>query len=207
MNRTSYDAIVTDWERARVALSDAERRILALLCEGLGPGSTILDLGCGTGRPVAEHLVARGFRLTGVDQSPKMLDVAQRLLPEQEWILGSLETFTPHRTYDAAVAWDSLFHIPRAEHEGILRRVRAALPVGGRLALTVGGSDHSAFTDTMFGHEFFYDSHPPKVVEALLESLGFELVHCEFLDLPTSERDKGRYALVAAHDSRPTNPG
>jgi hypothetical protein len=63
--------------------------------------------------------------------------------------------------------------------------------------LTPGGSAHPAFTDTMFDHEFFYDSYPPERLSALLDSLGFEILVNEFMNLPTSGRDKGRIAVVA----------
>ena len=161
MNRQSYDAIAAKWEVVRVRLSDAELRLLALLCSSAAPGSSILDLGCGTGRPIAEHLVANGFRVTGIDQSHHMLAVAQRLLPGETWRLGTIEDYEPQERFAAAIAWDSLFHIPRAAHETIFHRVRAALPVGGRFVLTVGGSEHPAFTDWMLGRQFSYDSHPP----------------------------------------------
>ena len=36
----------------------------------LGKGATVLDLGCGSGRPVAQHRVELGLRVTGVDSSP-----------------------------------------------------------------------------------------------------------------------------------------
>jgi hypothetical protein len=49
----------------------------------------------------------------------------------------------------------------------------------------------------MFDREFFYDSHPPERLAALLGELGFELVVNEFMNLPTSGRDKGRIAIVA----------
>lgn len=39
-------------------------------------GSTVLDVGCGTGRHAVE-LAKRGYRVTGVDLSPKMLEVAR----------------------------------------------------------------------------------------------------------------------------------
>lgn len=76
--------------------------------------------------------------------------------------------------------------------------MRSALPRGGRFALTVGGSAQPAFTDTMLGRTFFYDSHPPDAATALLVAAGFAVVHAEFLNLPTGGRDKGRYAIVAA---------
>jgi hypothetical protein len=39
----------------------------------------------------------------------------------------------------------------------------------------VGGSAHPAFTDTIFGETFFYDSYPSKGVVAILKRLGFGL--------------------------------
>jgi hypothetical protein len=63
--------------------------------------------------------------------------------------------------------------------------------------LTVGGSAHPAFIDTMFGEEFFYDSHPPEAALALLRDVGFEPIVAEFMNEPTDGRDKGRFAIGA----------
>lgn len=197
MNQHSYDAIVLEWDAARIRLSPAEERLLAILTQGLQPGSHVLDLGCGTGRPIAEHLVGRQLRVTGVDQSAGMLEVARRRLPDYAWVLSSIEEYAPAQEFAAAVAWDSLFHIPRTEHSAIFAKVRRCLPIGGRFALTVGGSEHAPFTDTMFGRQFSYDSHPPEVAISLLQAAGFEVLQSEFLNLPTSGRDKGRFAIIA----------
>ncbi|MCL4799464.1 MAG: methyltransferase domain-containing protein [Burkholderiales bacterium] len=197
MNRAAYDAIASEWDGARARLSAVERRLLELALEPADRGSRVLDLGCGTGRPIGEYVLARGFSLTGVDHSARMLALARERLPQGEWVESTLEEFTPAGRFGAAIAWDSLFHVPRAHHPGVFRRVRNVLPPGGRFALTVGGSAHPPFTDTMFGQEFFYDSHPPDRAVALLGETGFEVIHSEFLEPPTSGRDKGRFAIVA----------
>jgi len=198
-NRESYDAIAARWDDVRTRLADAERRILDLLLHGVEPGARVLDLGCGTGRPIAEHLVARGFAVTGVDQSLQMLALARARLPDASWLASRIEDFAPPAaTFAAAIAWDSLFHVPREHHADVFARVRTSLRFGARFALTVGGSAHPAFTDTMLDHTFFYDSHPPGDASALLRTAGFTMVHAEFLSLPTTGRDKGRYAIVAA---------
>lgn len=198
MNLDSYDAIAEHWDQHRVRLSPSEARILPLVTSGVAPGALLLDLGCGTGQPVATHFAANGFLIAGIDQSAAMLALARRRLPAHQWHLGSIEDFAPIERVAAVIAWDSLFHIPRERHTDIFRRVRATLPEGGRFALTVGGSEHPAFTDTMFGRDFFYDSHAPQDTRRLLEASGFHIVHEEFLNLPDGMRDKGRVALVAA---------
>ncbi len=198
MNRDSYDAIALEWDAVRTTLSPAEARVFALLCDGLQPNAHVLDLGCGTGRPIAERLADRQLRVTGVDQSANMLELARLRLPDHRWVLAAIETYFPVQQFAAAVAWDSLFHVPRAEHSPIFARVRACLPIGGRFALTVGGSNHAPFTDIMLGQRFSYDSHPPEAAMDLLRSHGFEVLHSEFLNPPTTGRDKGRFAIVAS---------
>lgn len=109
-----------------------------------------------------------------------------------------MESFEPDEDYDGAVIWDSLFHVSREHHEPILRKVVRILRPGARLMLTVGGSDHPAFTDTMYGHTFFYDSLTPDQTVSVLEALGTVIEHAEFINLPTEGRDKGRYGIVAS---------
>jgi hypothetical protein len=40
-------------------------------------------------------------------------------------------------------------------------------------------------------------SHPPEVAMALIREAGFQILHHEFLNVPTAGRDKGRFAIVA----------
>lgn len=63
--------------------------------------------------------------------------------------------------------------------------------------LTSGGSADASFTDTMFEHRFFYDSLPPDTLQLLLQEIGFHIEVMDMIDLPTTERDKGRIAIVA----------
>jgi trans-aconitate methyltransferase len=197
VNREAYDAIAARWDAARTALVENEAKYLAHFTVALRPNARVIDLGCGTGRPVAERLVELGHRVVGVDQSEGMLALARARMPSQTWVCASLETFVPDGAFDGAMAWDALFHIARDHHADIIARVRAALVPGSPFALTVGGSAQPAFTDTMFGQTFFYDSHPPEVAVHLLEAAGFRVTLQGFLNRPTAGRDKGRYAIVA----------
>ncbi len=196
MNKTSYNAIADTFRQARISLRDDERRYLALLLENLAPGATVLDLGCGTGTPVAAAILAEGHRVLGVDQAAAMLAHARREFPKQRWIEARLENYACAEPYQGALLWDSLFHLERRWHGPVLARVVAGLPAGGRLMLTAGGSGSDAFVDTMFEQPFFYDSHPPEVLRGLLLEQGVRILVDEFMDLPDGGRNRGRCAFV-----------
>lgn len=159
--------------------------------------SGILDLGCGTGRPMAEYVLARGHAVTGVDQSTRLLGKARTRFPLATWIESRIEDFESPMRFAGVLCWDALFHIERGKHADLLSRMASFLEPGGRLAITVGGSEQPPFTDTMFGETFFYDSFPPERVLELLAGCGFVTLLAEFLNEPTSGRDKGRYAILA----------
>lgn len=197
MNRESYNAIAREWDAARSSLSRHETVFLEKLLADIPLPANILDLGCGTGRPIAEHLLERGFSVTGIDQAEALLSLARQRFPEGHWLQAEMEAFEPEGLHDAAIIWDSLFHISREKHEAILRKIIRCLRPGGRLMLTVGGSEHPAFTDTMYGETFFYDSLTPEQTVSVLQGLGALIDHAEFLNPPTTGRDKGRYGIVA----------
>lgn len=173
------------------------------ILEGLPPRAKVLDLGCGTGNPIAKHIVERGFRVVGIDQSKKLLEIAKTLIPGAVFIHGDMVEIQFAEKFAAAVAWDSVFHVERKHHSAIYRKLADSLEPGGKLLLSVGGSDAldpasdksdaEGFTSEMFGHTFFYSGYAPKVARKLLEAEGFEIELWE-VDDPSSG---GHIAVIA----------
>jgi ubiquinone/menaquinone biosynthesis C-methylase UbiE len=59
-------------------------------------GADVLDLGCGSGEPVARYLTEAGHRVTGVDPSPTLIDLCRVRFPDQTWIAGDMRKFRSH---------------------------------------------------------------------------------------------------------------
>lgn len=206
----SYDAIAEQWH-AHVRGHAYVSRVLGYVervLEGLPPEAQVLDLGCGTGRPIAMHIVHRGYRVVGVDQSRGMLDIAKTVVPAAKFIHSDMVDVQLADKFAAAIAWDSIFHVERKHHPAIFRKLANSLAQGGRLLLSVGGSDADAsvedsssvdlagvegFTSEMFGHTFFYSGYEPKITRGLLEAEGFEIEVLE-VDDPSS---RGHIAVIA----------
>ena len=207
MLENSYDQIADQWHsspRERVYLDRVLGYVDKILA-GLPPQSRVLDLGCGTGDPIARHIAERGFRLVGIDQSRQMLEIAKNVVPQAEFIHSDMVDVRLPGKFAAAVAWDSIFHVERKHHSSIYRKLAGALESGARLLLSVGGSDADdsagsederqaeGFTSEMYGHTFFYSGYSPQIARKLLEEAGFEIEVWE-VDDPSS---RGHIAVIA----------
>jgi cyclopropane fatty-acyl-phospholipid synthase-like methyltransferase len=196
-----YDLIADQWDANKRAQGYIEHVLSYVdrIVEELPPAAKVLDLGCGTGAPVAKYIIERGFTVTGVDESSEMLKHARRTVPEAELIHADMVTVELADTFDAAVAWDSMFHVERKHHAAIYRKLANALRQGGKLLLSVGGSapaeDESVegFTSEMYGQSFYYSGFAPEVARKLIEASGFEIELWE-VDDPSS---RGHIAVIA----------
>ncbi|HEX2295436.1 MAG TPA: class I SAM-dependent methyltransferase, partial [Actinomycetota bacterium] len=82
----------------------------SLVLKHVPAGGHVLDLCCGTGQ-LAAHLVARGFRVTGVDGSSEMLRFARENASEAELVLGDARALDLPPTFHGAVSqFGSLNH-------------------------------------------------------------------------------------------------
>ncbi|HSI36963.1 MAG: trans-aconitate 2-methyltransferase [Phycisphaerae bacterium] len=198
--RAPYDAIVDHWDSARAQFLPKERGYLDMVLAGAPAGAAVLDLGCGTGRPIAAEVVARGYRVIGVDGSWAQLDRARRHVPSGLWVQADLVTVELTGPFAAAICWDALFHVGRAHHAGVLRKLHRCLAPGGRVMISSGGSDAEvpAFTDTMYGHTFFYDAYTVDEMRRVVREAGFEVLLAELAIEPDGGRDKGKLVIVAA---------
>ena len=182
--RVPYDLIAERWSGERGSSSFRERPYVERFMQLATPGGHILDLGCGPGTPIARHLLDRGYRVTGVDASPEMLRLARTNCPEAELVQADMVSVDLPGGYDGIVAWDSVFHLPKAQHKRVFEAMARWLLPGAPLLLSVGGSDDE-FVAPILGIDFFYSGHAPEVSRALLRNSGFEILLWE-VDDPSS---------------------
>ncbi len=116
----------------------------------LQAGSHVLDLCCGPGN-VTKALCDRGHRVTGVDFSPTMIDLAASNAPDASLAVGDAEALDfADGSFDAVVCGFGVCHFARPEVG--LTEIRRVLRPGGRFAMTVWcGPGRSATFATVFG--------------------------------------------------------
>lgn len=113
---------------------------------GLPEGSSILDVGCGTGRHSVE-LAKHGYKMTGIDMSTGMLEEAHKAAEKANVKLELIHTdaclFKPDRQFDAAIclcegafALIGLDQDPLAHDLAILRNINRALKNNAKYIMT-----------------------------------------------------------------------
>ena len=169
-----YDLCAPAYEQSRQCDAHPE---LNLLTRRLTNGAQVLDIGCGAGVPIAQMLAQR-FRVTGVDISSEQIRRARINVPQGTFIQGDIMSVTfPPAGFDAAVAFYTLFHLPREEHPDLLRRTRSWLKPGGYLLATVTSFAEAAYTeDDFFGVTMYWSNYGLDDYQAILTEIGFKLL-------------------------------
>jgi SAM-dependent methyltransferase len=143
--RRGYDALSVRYDEAYGGQTKY-RAWLDELRDQIPPGGLVLDLGCGSGIPVARDLTAAGYRVTGVDISEVQIRRARELVPDAEFIRADISAvaFEP-ASFDAVVSFFALIHVPIDDQLPLLRRVARWLRPGGLFVATTG---YGAWTGT-----------------------------------------------------------
>ncbi|MGP4110497.1 class I SAM-dependent methyltransferase [Streptomyces sp. 4N509B] len=170
-----FDEDAELYDRARPTYPPELHDDLADLA-GLGPGSRVLEVGCGTGQATVP-LARRGCRITAVEAGPRMAAVARRRLAEAattatatatggiaaEVVTAEFESWPlPPEPFDAVVSATAFHWIDPA-----VRTARAAdaLRPGGALAVVrtqhVRGGTEEFFVEVQRCYERFDPATPP----------------------------------------------
>lgn len=136
-----FDGLGIAYERAFVRLP-AQLEAVDWLTARLRAGARVLDVGSGTGRPVAELLVRAGCEVTGIDVSGEMVALASAQVPGARFVQCDVRAFdAPEGGFDAVCAFFPLMMMTRAEAAAALRHMAGWLAPGGFLVTATVPAD------------------------------------------------------------------
>lgn len=135
----------------------------------------ILDLGCGSAKPIAAYLIEQANTVTGVDSSDVMIEMAQQNFPEHTWILADMRTVNLDRKFDAILAWDSFFHLTPQDQRDMFEIFNQYTKTGAALMFTSGPSQGEAVGE-MFGDALYHASLASAEYHELFKKYNFEVI-------------------------------
>ncbi|KAL3420972.1 methyltransferase type 11 [Phlyctema vagabunda] len=196
--RDYYDELAKSYESAFSHDTGLQSFIQHAL-EQMLPHSRVLDIGCGTGKPVSWTMAAHGHQVHGIDLSPAMIKTCRQQVPTATFTATNMLEYDDDNDNegsteqaDVVFAIFSLFCLSRAELARMLDKMAGWLAPGGWLCLgTICAEDLRTTRDmfdangrcasgvemTFMGARTLMTAFTRDGWRFMVERAGFEIVH------------------------------
>jgi len=170
-----YDRNAPAWEILRGTTLTEQPWLAAFLAAMPPAGKEILDIGCGSGVPIAHHLIGQGYRVTGVDGSAALIARARAAFPDHCWIVADMRTLSLDERFHGLIAWHSFFHLPPQDQMPMFDIFRRLSAPGAALMFT-SGTTHGEAIGSFAGEPLYHASLDAGEYRALLARNGFTVL-------------------------------
>jgi SAM-dependent methyltransferase len=141
----------------------------------------VLDVGSGSGLPVAKFLVTKGFQVKGLDISEEMVKLATKNVPEAEFIQEDLlEAEFSKERFNGIICVYTLWHIPRDTHLTIYQKFYDWLQPDGILMINTGARESEGMS-LFFGEPMLWSNPSKEQTLKYIKQTGFEILSQEIL--------------------------
>ena len=186
-----YDALGMRYEEAFGHNPDLQKFVQQAL-QLLPAKATVLDIGCGTGKPTSSMVAASGHKLHGIDFSPVMIELSRKQVPNGTFELVNMLDYEPAAPFDAAFAIFSTLELERDELPALVNKWTSWIIAGGLLLIGTICADE--FQTSVYDADGLYargiqltfmgDSTPASFFskegwKTLLEQAGFKIEQIE----------------------------
>ena len=170
----SYNHIA-EWFDQRRSRELFEKPYLNLIINKLQPTSEILDLGCGMGEPIGKYFYENNFKVTGVDASFKLLNMAKKRLPNATFIELDMRELSLNKKFHCIIAWHSFFHLPPNDQRSMFQIFESHIKPSGFLLFTTGPNASEEWSNNG-GENLYHASLSQDEYSSLLKKHHFHVI-------------------------------
>lgn len=161
-------------------------------------GARILDMGCGVGQ-YCLFAASKGFLPLGIDNSEKMIAIAQSVADECQFSLQNAMDIGYHGAFDGIIANNLLCNLTLAQTKTVLSRIYDALKDDGLAYVSITEGEEEGFEPAPLAPDLkiYMKRYMPKEFEELI-SESFDIVKVWTIDFvdPGNPSERKHYILL-----------
>ncbi|HLR70667.1 MAG TPA: class I SAM-dependent methyltransferase [Pseudogracilibacillus sp.] len=179
--KKTWDKNAKSWDARSEKMWDGGSRqdIIPFMKQYLSEGSSVIDIGCGSGYGTYK-LYEAGFNATGTDLSSNMIELAKKHFPQEEinyFTCSMSELVNEKERYDGALVINVFEWTEDPQNE--LRNLHTVLNDDGYLCISIfgptAGPRHHSYP-RLRGEKVIFNTIMPWEFEQLASENGFSLV-------------------------------
>ena len=177
-----FDEVGPAYEAAFAGLPEQAASIQWLLSElsksQVRPAE-ILDIGCGTGRPVCSSLAAAGHSVIGIDISAEMIKAAREQVSQATFEQLDVRDFkSPANRFDAITVYFSMIcGVTQDDIRQSIQRIHSWLKPGGSFVLATVPVAGNNIEMKWMGKPVIVSGFSREEFSVWIKQVGFEIVH------------------------------
>jgi SAM-dependent methyltransferase len=169
-----YDRHALNWDRAR-GRKLIEQTWLDRFLSLSRKGDVVIDIGCGSGEPIARYVIESGRKVVGADSSPGMINLCKVRFPGETWVVADMRSLALDWRANGILAWDSFFHLRQDDQRKMFSIFRKHAAPKAALMFTSGPGEGEAI-GSYEGEPLYHASLSQEEYRALLDHEDFEVV-------------------------------
>jgi SAM-dependent methyltransferase len=178
--QAGYDAVADEYGARffdELAAKPLDRALLDCLVELTRGRGMVADIGCGPGQ-IARYLTDHGAEAMGIDLSPEMVKLAQRLSPDIPFRVGDMLALDlEDHSLGGIAAFYSIIHAPPEQIPQIMREFYRLLRPDGLALLAFHIGDEPVHLDEWWEQPVSLDFHfyQPETLARHIQEAGFRI--------------------------------
>ena len=181
-----FDRLAPGWDAEMVRNEGIISTILDNA--GVSEGTKVLDVACGTGVLIPDYLKRNVASVTGIDISPKMVELARAKFPQEQVTIlcGDVEATAFEDPFDCVVVYNAFPHFP--DPDRLIRKLSSLLKTGGTLTVA-----HGMSREKIDAHHHGAASH---VSNGLMSAEDLAAIFGKYLTVTTVLSDDRMYQVA-----------
>jgi len=181
--KDTYNKIAEDWHAEHINdswyVEGTEH-----FCSLLKKDDDVLDVGCGSGVK-SNYLSKKGFKVTGIDFSEKLIEIARREYSQPEFLVMDMRDICDlNQKFDGVFIQASLLHISKNEVADVLKSLVVALKDSGYIYVAVkakrpNGDDEAILEEDNYGYPYkrFFSYFTMDELRSYYKDLDLDVVY------------------------------